>query len=58
MTFLNVVKNTFIFSSISNEKLKINLRNKDSCRDNEIETLILLKIVESNYTKNHYKIAN
>lgn len=58
MTFLNVVKNEFTFSSISNEELKIDLRNKNSCCDNEIEVLILLKIVELNYTKDHYKTTN
>jgi len=58
ITLLNIDKNTFIFSSISDRTLKIDSRNKDSCRNNKVEILILLKIAEFDYTKNYYNAAN
>ena len=54
MIFLNIDKNAFTFPSILDEALKIDSRDKDSCRNNEVEALILLKVVELNCTKDHY----
>jgi len=55
---LNIDKNTSIFLSISDRVLKIDLYNKNSCRNNKVETLILLKIVEFDCTKDYYNAAN
>jgi len=54
MTFLNIDKNAFTFPSILGEALEIDLRDEDSCRNNEVEALILLEIVEFNCTKDYY----
>jgi len=58
MTFLNIDKNAFTFLSILGEALKIDSRDKDSCRDNEVEALILLKVVEFDCTKNYYNATS
>jgi len=58
MTLLNIDKNAFTFLSISSEALKIDLRNKGSCRNNEVKALILLKAIELNCTKNHYNATS
>jgi len=58
ITFLNIDKNAFTFPSILGEALKINSRNKDFCRNNKVEALILLKVIKFNCTKDYYNATS
>ena len=54
LKFSNIDKNTFIRSIT----IEIDSSDKDSCRDNKAGTLILLKVAETEYPKNHYRAAS
>ncbi len=58
MTPLNIDKNASTSPSILGEALEIDSRGEGSCRDNEVEALILLEVVELDCTKNHYNAAS